>query len=76
MIGLGKKQYYNPDGTPDWLRTIVRTVYTFSRRKYHKVTDLQTMEEINHAEDTIFVYSIAARRARELYSKKTKMWCT
>jgi len=29
MIGLGKMIYYNQDGTKDWLRTIVRSVYMY-----------------------------------------------
>lgn len=29
MIGLGEKIYYNYDGTIDWLRTIVRSVYMY-----------------------------------------------
>ena len=58
MIGLGKKIYYNLDGTMDWLRTIVRSVYTFrknnatyvvsmaakrAQRLYYKKTDIRTL---------------------------------
>lgn len=55
MIGLGRVIYYNKDGM-DWLRTIVRSVYTYTGpydavhvvsmaakracRLYHKKTDI------------------------------------
>ena len=53
MIGLGKKVYYNQDGSLDWLRTIVRTVYYFNKN------------------DAVLVVSIAAKRAQNLYYRKT-----
>jgi len=59
MIGLGKKTYYNLDGTMDWLRTIVRSVYVYrgfrdamfvvsiaakrAQRLYYRRTDVQTL---------------------------------
>jgi len=58
MFGLGKKIYYNLDGTMDWLRTIVRSVYSFrkndvvfvvsmaakrAQKLYYKKTDIKTL---------------------------------
>ena len=57
MIGLGSKTYYSTDGTVDWLRIIARTVYSY--------------EQIQYGESTIFIESIAAKRAIRLYYKKT-----
>jgi len=58
MIGLGKVTYYNADGTTDWLRTIVRTVYYYAdhdasyvmsvaakraQKLYYRKTDIRTI---------------------------------
>ena len=58
MIGLGKKFYYNQDGSLDWLRTIVRTVTFFNendavlvvsiaakraQRLYYRKTDIRAL---------------------------------
>jgi hypothetical protein len=71
MNGPGNKIYYNQDGSMDWLKTIVRTVYTFTERRTMTLSDIDTGEEFHHNEDVVFVKSVAAPRAQRLYYKKT-----
>ena len=65
--------FYNQDGSVDWLKAAIRTVHIYTVRQYKQVTDLPTMTEINHAEDVVYVRSIAARRAARLYYRKTNI---
>jgi hypothetical protein len=63
--------YYNLDGSADWLKTIVRTVHVYTEDRGVVVTDLPTMAEISHKEIVVFVETIAAHRAQNLYFRKT-----
>ena len=69
MNGLSKA-FYDQDGSVDWLKSIVRTVCVYTARQYRQVTDIPTMTEMDHAEDIVYVRSIAARRAQRLYYRK------
>ena len=71
MTGLDvKKVYYNQDGSADWLKSIVRTVYVCTEERHVVVTDLCTMNEIDHREIVVCVETVAANRALNLYCRK------